>query len=623
MKAMLLAAGLGTRLLPLTEKRPKPLFPILGRPLIDILIRRLERAGAEAIIINTHHLADLIDQFVKTQTYSISVVTQYEPTILGTGGAIKNIEDFWDDEPFLVINSDIFTNIDFGEVYQFHLSHKHPVTLVLHDYPQFNHVWSNPGDHITGFGHTHPCPPSGSEVSGADYRKLAFTGIQVLDPQVLNFIPKGTFYGIIDTYCEMINRGLEIKGFIAQNHYWHDIGTTAGYEGATRDALARKVFETAFPDVESEGLVWSTLKGDASDRTWYRVSFGATVHGVRGIAERRPTAISTEDNSIPAKGIGGRREAISLTPNSEPLPLGHSSVVLADHGPPSEAGTCEADAFVAIGQHLHQRGVPVPRIFAYNRASGLVALEDLGDLHLQSLVHRAVDDEELVGYYKAVIDLLIVMGVEGAKGFDLSYTYQTPYYDRELILERESRYFVKAFLNDYLGLKIDFETLEGEFEVLAQHALEHPYTGLLHRDFQSRNIMVKDGSYYFIDFQGARLGPLPYDLASLLIDPYVELPQTLQDRLLKYYLERLSDLIAVDAGEFLHAYAYCAINRNLQILGAFGFLSRGKGKKDFETYIAPAVSSLKARLSSIEQRECPELNKILTYLPITFQQRTL
>jgi len=618
MKAMILAAGLGMRLLPLTEKRPKPLFPILGRPLIDILIRRLESVGAEAIIINTHHLARMIDQYVKTQTHTIPVVTRYEPTMLGTGGAIKNVEDFWDDEPFLVINSDIFTNIDFGEVYQFHLNHKSPVTLVLHDYPQFNHVWLDSGDHITGFGHTDPCPPSRIEAQKVTdrglrrtaERRLAFTGVQVLDPQVLNFIPKGIFCGIIDTYCEMINRGLKIRGFIARNHYWHDIGTVAGYQGAIRDALALKVFESVFPDVGSVSLVWSMLKGDASDRTWYRVFIGAT-DGARGAAERRPTAISTEDNGIPVKGIGGRREAVSLAPNSELLPMEHSSVILVDHGPPTKPEPCEADAFAAIGQHLHQRGIPVPRIFAYDRASGLVALEDLGDLHLQSLVHRAVDDEELVGHYKAVIDLLIVMGVEGAKGFDLSYTYQTPYYDRELILERESRYFVKAFLNDYLGLKIDFETLKGEFEVLAQHALEHPYTGLLHRDFQSRNIMVKDGSYYFVDFQGARLGPLQYDLASLLIDPYVQLPQSLQDRLLKYYLERLSDLIAVDAGEFLHAYAYCAINRNLQILGAFGLLTRVKGKKDFETYIPPAISSLKARLSSIEQRECPELSRIV------------
>lgn len=626
MKAMILAAGLGTRLLPLTEKRPKPLFPILGRPLIDILIRRLESSGFEAVIINTHQLAHMIDEFVKAHAYGIPVVTRYEPTILGTGGAIKNVEDFWNDEPFLVINGDIFTNIDPGEVYRFHLNHKHPVTLVLHDHPRFNHVWVDPGDHVRGFGHTDPCPPGHNEPvegvlltpdlhkkrqdAGADYRKLAFTGIQVLDPQVLGFIPKGTFSSIIDAYCEMIHDEFAIKGFIAQNHYWHDIGTIKGYHGATREALARKVFKSILSETESDSLAWSKLKGDGSDRTWYRVFIGAT-DGAMGAAERRPTAISTEDNGTPAKGIGGRREAVSIAPNSELLPEGQSSIILVDHGPPPENGTCEADSFFAIGRHLHNKGIPVPRIFAYDRASGLVALEDLGDLHLQSLVRRAADTEEVAGHYKAVIDLLIAMGVEGAKGFDPAYTYQTPYYDQELILEKESRYFVEAFLNGYLGRNIDFGTLESEFKVLAERALEHPYTGLLHRDFQSRNILVKDGSYYFTDFQGARFGPLQYDLASLLIDPYVELPRGLQLKLLNYYLKRLSDLIAVDADEFLDAYTYCAINRNLQILGAFAFLGREKGKTDFEAYIPLAVSSLKARLHSIEQSECPKLSRII------------
>ncbi|NVL90175.1 MAG: phosphotransferase [Desulfobacterales bacterium] len=562
MKAMILAAGLGTRLLPLTEKRPKPLFPILGRPLIDILIRRLESSGFEAVIINTHHLAHMIDEFIKAQAYGIPVVTRYEPTILGTGGAIKNVEDFWDNEPFLVINGDIFSNIDLGEIYRFHLSHKHPVTLVLHDFSQFNHVWVNPGDHVVGFGHTKPCPPSHTETS-AHPRKLAFTGIQVLDPQVLSFIPTRTFYSIIEAYCKMIREGSTIKGFIAQDHYWHDIGTMEGYQGATRDALARKALKGTFPGVESDSLVWSRLKGDGSDRTWYRAA------------------------------------------------RGKDSLVMVDHGPPPDDGTCEADAFAAIGRHLHNKGTPVPYIFAYDRASGLVALEDLGDLHLQTLIRRAVETEEVAGHYKAVIDLLIAMGIEGAKGFDPAYTYQTPYYDQELILERESRYFVEAFLNGYLGRNIDFDTLESEFKVLAEKALEHPYTGLLHRDFQSRNILVKDGSYYFTDFQGARFGPLQYDLASLLIDPYVELPRGLQLKLLNYYLKQLSDFILVDADEFLDAYTYCAINRNLQILGAFGFLSRIKGKKDFEAYIPIAVSSLKARLHSIEQGECPKLSKII------------
>jgi aminoglycoside/choline kinase family phosphotransferase/dTDP-glucose pyrophosphorylase len=579
MKAMILAAGLGTRLLPLTEKSPKPLFPILGSPLIDILIRKLESAGFEAVIINTHHLAHLIDEFVREQAYSIPVTTRHEPTILGTGGAINNVEDFWDDKPFLVVNGDILANIDLVEVYRFHRNHKHPVTLVLHDYAKFNHVWVDSSDHITGFGHTAPCPPvtlnspritAGSGAEAANNRQLAFTGIHVLDPQVLSFIPNGTFCNIVDAYCEMIHQGRTIKGFIARNHYWYDIGTIAGYREATRDAMARKALKAVFHGEGSGSLDWSRLKGDGSDRTWYRVS-------------TTPTPASQEQPSI----------------------------ILVDHGPCTEPKVCGADSFAAIGRHLHKKGIPVPRIFAYDRDSGLVALEDMGDLHLQSVIRRAADTEEVVGHYKTVIDLLILMGVEGAKGFDPAYTYQTPYYDLDLILERESRYFVDAFVNGYKGLEIQYDDLKEEFEVLARRALGSSYTGFLHRDFQSRNILVRNRDYYFIDFQGGRLGPLQYDIASLLIDPYAELPRALQLRLLYYYVNRLSDFIAVDADEFIDAYVYCAMNRNLQILGAFGFLTRVKGKKDFEAYIPPAISSLKARLRTIEQMECPKLSSII------------
>ena len=110
MKAMILAAGLGSRLRPFTANTPKPLFPVAGRPLLDIIIRSLQNAGCEAIIINTHHLYKKIDSFLSGRKYSIPVFTRYEPLILGTGGAIKNVADFWDDQPFMVVNSDILTD---------------------------------------------------------------------------------------------------------------------------------------------------------------------------------------------------------------------------------------------------------------------------------------------------------------------------------------------------------------------------------------------------------------------------------------------------------------------------------------------------------------------------------
>jgi len=235
----------------------------------------------------------------------------------------------------------------------------------------------------------------------------------------------------------------------------------------------------------------------------------------------------------------------------------------------------------------------------------------LGDLHFQTAVRRTQDRAEIVAHYRAVMDILIKMGVEGAKGFDPAYTYQTPSYDRELIIEREAKYFVTAFLNGYKGLEIGFEQLHKEFELIAETSLKTDHIGFLHRDFQSRNILVRDKKYYVIDFQGGRLGPLQYDLASLLIDSYVELPQDVQDRLLSDYLTRLSKVIPVDPGRFLHAYHYCAINRNLQILGAFAYLSRQKGKKDFEAYIPPALKSLKQRLQNVEPQVCDQLRRIV------------
>lgn len=337
----------------------------------------------------------------------------------------------------------------------------------------------------------------------------------------------------------------------------------AGYQGAAREALAREALETLSPVAEPATLAWANLEGDGSDRTWYRVF------------------------------------------------LGRSSVVLVDHGLPPEGGTCEADAFFAIGRHLHAKGLPVPRLYGYDRPSGMVALEDLGDLHLQTVVRCTKNPAEVVAHYRAVMDILIKMGVEGAKGFDPAYTYQTPRYDRDLIMEREAKYFVTAFLNGYKGLGIGLEKLKEEFELIADTALDTDHIGFIHRDFQSRNILVRGENYYVIDFQGGRLGPLQYDLASLLIDPYVELPRNVQDGLLSDYLTRLSEFVPVDPGRFLRAYQYCAINRNLQILGAFAFLSHEKGKKDFEPYIPAALRSLKQRLQKLEPQVCRQLRRIV------------
>lgn len=126
--------------------------------------------------------------------------------------------------------------------------------------------------------------------------------------------------------------------------------------------------------------------------------------------------------------------------------------------------------------------------------------------------------------------------------------------------------------------------------------------------------MIKNGNCCFIDFQGGRIGPVQYDLASLLIDPYVELPEDLQETLYHFFVEELSKEKTIDAEAFFQSYRYLKITRNLQMLGAFGFLSRVKGKTYFEKYIPPAVMTLKQNFKQTKISRMPKLDKLIEAL---------
>lgn len=555
MKAMILAAGLGTRLLPFTEFTPKPLFTISGNTLLDIIIHSLQSAGCKAVIINTHHLYKKIDSFLASQQYAIPVCTRYEPVILGTAGAIKNAADFWGNQPFMVINSDIITDIDLREVYDFHLSHNHQTTLVLHDCAKFNNVLVDKNNFITGI------EAQGKEANLNYARKLTFTGIQVLDPEILEFIPDGIFSGSVGVYRKLILSGKKIKAYISKKYYWKDIGTPERYKETVFDKMAPEAFKQAFPGCLCKKIECLKLKGDGSDRKWHRL-----------VAEAQ-------------------------------------SIVMVDHGIRKKPGILEVDSFVLIGRHLDNNKIPVPKIYLYDTFAGIVFLEDLGDVNLQAKVKEG---KKILSYYKSIIKLLIKMSIFGAKQFDQSWTCQTPYYNKEVILENECRYFVDAFLRRYLKLNTCYDDFEDEFILLADKALEFSVNGFMHRDFQSRNIMIKDGKPYFIDFQGGRTGPIQYDLASLLIDPYVALPSRVQYQLLDYCIDELSSYIHIDRKRFCLCYNYCAITRNLQILGAFGYLSRVKGKTYFEQFIPAATESLKYNLSAVEDTQFPMLKSMVS-----------
>ena len=231
---MILAAGLGTRLRPLTDRIPKALVPVGNRPMIGRVIDYLKSYGVESIVVNTHHhYSQIIDYLDGGKPFGLKIDVRVEPEILGTGGAIKNTEGFWDNEPFIVFNCDILTNIDLDQAYEIHRKSKGLVTLILHDHEPYNQINIDHSGRITDIA-----PNNGPG-------RLAFTGIHIMGPELLSHIPNEGFSNIIDCYLTLIRSGKKIRSHIVEEHYWSDIGTVDSYRQVNKDLLDQTRFSIA------------------------------------------------------------------------------------------------------------------------------------------------------------------------------------------------------------------------------------------------------------------------------------------------------------------------------------------------------------------------------------------
>lgn len=256
----------------------------------------------------------------------------------------------------------------------------------------------------------------------------------------------------------------------------------------------------------------------------------------------------------------------------------------------------EANSVYKIGTHLNAKGVAVPKIYGRDEESGLVLFEDLGDVRIHDLFFaNGQNKDRLVESYEEIIIQLLSMQFKGVENFDTAWCWDSTHYDQELMISRESQYFERAFLSGFVNTKCP-EGLTDEFQEIALIAGSCETTCFLHRDFQSRNIMLKGNDIRFIDFQGGRIGPPGYDLASLLIDPYVGLTVEQQNKLLDCYTQNLPTFTTCNINHFLKTYEFLALQRNLQIVGAYSFLFQERKKEFFKQYIKPALSSLHSRL---------------------------
>lgn len=273
-------------------------------------------------------------------------------------------------------------------------------------------------------------------------------------------------------------------------------------------------------------------------------------------------------------------------------------------------GIDENDSYVKIGRHLRAKGIPVPRILFADPVQGRFLLEDAGDLHLQRFASQGRRDLEKT--YRRVLLMLASLHEKASDGFSPDFCFDTPLYDAPFIFERELEYFRKYFLNGCSRLEVGPEKLRHDFENLAEAAGSRQMRFVFHRDFQSRNIMVSQNRLWLIDFQGMRFGPPAYDLASLLLDPYARIPGGLQEKLAGLYWSAAGRFLDCSLSEFLKTYTAVRLCRNLQVLGAFGFLGLVKGKKQFLDYVPCAWRQLREWLARNCGNRYPELERVVS-----------
>jgi len=237
MKAMILAAGLGTRLRPLTLEIAKPAAPLLGKPLVARLIEKLEREGVSGFRLNLHHIPDSVEAVFRTPPWDdLPVSFSYEPEILGTAGGLKANESFFRDGAFLMANADIVMDFPLQDALEFHREHEALATLVLYPQePPFRYFPMRIDQEGRLRDFKGMCP--GGDLRPETY---VFTGVHILEPRIFDYIPEGRFCEVNDeAYPAALAKGERIFGYPVEG-YWNDLGDPARYLAAQKDLLLRE-----------------------------------------------------------------------------------------------------------------------------------------------------------------------------------------------------------------------------------------------------------------------------------------------------------------------------------------------------------------------------------------------
>jgi NDP-sugar pyrophosphorylase family protein len=226
MKAMIFAAGLGTRLKPLTDNKPKALVEIKNIPLLQIVLTKLKDYGFDEVIINVHHFADkIIDYLESKNNFGIHIqISDERDLLLDTGGGLKKASWFFNDgKPFLVYNVDVLSDIDFHKLYRTHLLTNSFVTLAVRNRESQRYFLFNKENILCGWKNIKTGDTKITRQSESQLKPLANSGIQIIDPRIFNLMPDEKVFSIIDLYLKLAP-DYKISAFIHDENYWLDLG---------------------------------------------------------------------------------------------------------------------------------------------------------------------------------------------------------------------------------------------------------------------------------------------------------------------------------------------------------------------------------------------------------------
>lgn len=609
-KAIVLAAGLGTRMHPLTVHEPKPLLPLWGKPIIGHVFDMLLRWGVREVLVNLHSIPSPIVEYLRaSHGRELRISFSFEPQILGTGGCVARGSWFLDSNPFWMVNADIAVDISRSSFTRALNTGNHLAALLMTDQNGPRTVAVKDGV-VTDFRSAEPCSQG----------TFTFCGIHLVSPRICDHIPAGHFSTIIEAYEAAMRSGETISAVSNPGTFWFDMGSPTSYLNAHtaslrrlgtpapghllaaggRKSLLRKIgFSVARGNgvrlSEDVQLTNSVLMANVC------VENGAVLRnaivGRDCIVRGNVSGIAVRGDRTGDHALETALECIGWLPrNTTVISLGARgsarSFVRVLRGKRSLIGVRysmerrENGLFVQNADFLRRLGLRVPRIIFSDKRTHTILQEDVGDCSLDCYIAGMSNKQIAKIYRKVLCDVALLHSrtesdiVRSKIRLSGRFTSSLYRWEREL--------FVQHML---LGrLKISrrrVDRISTELVTVARLMASEPRV-LVHRDLQSSNILIRRNTPVFIDFQGMRIGAAAYDLASLLCDPYVSLSEHLQRVLVAYY----GDVTGQDVAEVERSFWVAAIQRLVQALGAFGRLSELPAVQGFDRHIVPAMKML-------------------------------